>query len=81
MVVVAVIPPPVPVSVTGYCPATAEFEAVKVIVEVAVPVRGFALKAEVTPAGNPLSDKVTGDAKPPETVLVTEELLLLPVHT
>ena len=57
MVVLAVIDPDVPVTVTGYVPTAAESVAEKLIeLELVV---GFVPNAAETPLGSPLMDKVT----------------------
>ena len=61
--------PPVPVTVKGYVPRAVE--ELTVIVSAEEPVAGFGLKLPVAPAGRPLTDKVTGELKPPVGVIVT----------
>ena len=61
--------PPVPVTVKGYVPRAVE--ELTVIVNTEELVAGFGLKLPVAPAGRPLTDKFTGELKPPVGVIVT----------
>src|SRR5262245_38254311 len=67
--VARVIPPPVPVMLTGNTPIVAVAEAVKVTV-LLVPVVEAGLKPAVTPAVNPLALNPTLPVKPPTRVIV-----------
>ena len=61
--------PPVPVTVKRYVPCAVE--ELTVIVSAEELVAGFGLKLPVAPAGRPLTDKVTGELKPPVGAIVT----------
>ena len=61
--------PPVPVTVKRYVPCAVE--ELTVIVSAEELVAGFGLKLPVAPAGRPLTDKVTGELKPPVDAIVT----------
>ena len=65
-VVVCVNDPDVPVIVSGYCPAVAEFVAYRKseLLEVV----GFVAQSAVTPAGNPETDNTTLPVKPYSSV-------------
>jgi hypothetical protein len=81
VVVIAVPEDGVPVTVMVVVPAGAVEAAVKVRVELPAPVIEVELKAAVTPGGNPLAVRVTGESKPPATVSVTVEVPVLPAVT
>jgi hypothetical protein len=70
----------VPVTVTVEEPVAADPEAESVSVEV-VPVTLAGLNNAVTPAGNPVADKVTAPAKSPDRVIVTVDCALDPWAT
>ena len=53
----------------------------KVSVDVPAPVIEVGLKAAVTPVGNPLAVRVTGESKPLVTVSVTVDVPVLPSFT
>jgi len=80
-VVVSVVLPEVPVTVMGYVPVTVDEATVIVMVEVPVPVIEVGMNPMVTPVGWPLAVKVTGESKPPVTVLVMVEVPELPCTT
>ena len=61
--------PPVPVTVKRYVPCAVE--ELTVIVSAEELVAGFGLKLPVAPAGRPLTDKVTGELKPPVGAIAT----------
>jgi hypothetical protein len=62
--------PPFAVTVNGYVPFATERGTVTVK-DVDEPVAGFGEKVPVAPAGRPVIDIVSGDAKPPVRVIVT----------
>ncbi len=68
--------PLVPVMVTDALPIVAVLEAAKVSVLVAVAATG--LKVAVTPAGRPLAERLTVPVNPPERVMVTVLVPVLP---
>ena len=68
-VVERVVPPPVPVIVTGAAPSVAVAEAVKVTVLLA-PVVDAGAKLAVTPEGKPLALNATALENPPVRVIV-----------
>jgi hypothetical protein len=74
MVVLAVLEPEVPVTVTLAAPEAEPLAAVSVIT--CVPVTGPAAKAAVTPVGKPLAASETPPVKPPSSVteMVSETL-------
>jgi hypothetical protein len=78
---VCVIPPPMPVTVILYVPVAALDATVMLIVEVPAPVMDPGLKPTVTPLGCPLAVKPIEELKPPDTVLVTVDVPLLPCTT
>jgi hypothetical protein len=82
-VAVCVIPPPVPVTVIMYVPATVVEATARVRVEVPEPGAAMVeeLKLAVTPVGAPLAVKAIAELKPPETVVVSVDLPLLPCAT
>ena len=63
--------PPFAVTVNGYVPFATERVTVTVKV-VDEPLAGLGEKFPVAPAGRPLTDIVSGEAKPPVRVIVTE---------
>ena len=76
MVVLAVIDPDVPVTMTGYVPAAAESMAEKLIeLELVV---GLVPNAALTPLGSPLIDKVTLLLNPLTPFTLTHALPLPP---
>src|ERR1700722_1383511 len=79
-VVVSVRPPPTPLTVIGYVPATVVEATVRVRVDVPEPGAPIevGLKPTVTPVGWPVADKATAELKPPAIVLVMVEVPLLP---
>ena len=85
MVVVCVSDPDVPVTVTVLVPVVAVDDAVKVRVEVALPlaggVTGLVEKAAVTPLGSPDTLSVVAELNPFWLVTVTVLLALLPCCT
>lgn len=82
-VVVWLMPPPKPVTVIGYVPATAVEATAMVMVEVPEPGAAIdvGLKVTVTPVGWPVADKPMAESKPPETAVVMVDLPLLPCTT
>jgi len=82
-VVVWLMPPPKPVTVMGYVPATVVEATAMVMVEVPEPGAAIdvGLKVTVTPAGWPVADKPMGESKPPETAVVIADVPLLPCTT
>jgi hypothetical protein len=74
MVVLCVVEPEVPVTVTVAAPVVADDEAVSVRVEVAFPfaggVTGFVENAAVTPLGKPVALRVVAELKPFRLVMV-----------
>ena len=78
-----VMPPPVPLIVIGYVPATVVEATVKVTADLPEPGAAMdaGLKPTVTPVGWPLADNATAELKPPETAVVTEDEPLLPRTT
>jgi len=61
--------PPLPVTVKRYLPRAVE--ELTVIFSAEELVAGFGLKLPVAPVGRPLTDKFTGELKPPVGVIVT----------
>ena len=61
--------PPVPVTVKVYVPRGVEEPTTAVNVD--EPVAGFGLKLPVAAAGRPLTERVTGELKPPVRPIVT----------
>lgn len=82
-VVVCMIPPPLPVTVMGYTPATVVGETVIVMVDPPEPgaAIGLGLKPTVTPVGWPVADKATAASKPPEMAAVIVDVPWLPWTT
>jgi len=76
-----VVEPLVPVTVTVAGPVVAVFEAVNVSVLPAEPVTETGFKLAVTPDGRPLTLKVTGLLKPPNTETVTLLVAIVPCMT
>lgn len=76
-VAVSTVVPLVPVTVTDAEPTVAVLEAVNVSVLPAEPVTEDGLKLAVTPAGSPLTDRLTALSKPfrAETVTLLEALV------
>ena|SRR5258708_497273 len=72
IVIVCVLPPPVPVTVTGYLLGVVPGGALKVIVELPDPGAGIdeGTGSKVTPLGKPVWLSATGPLKAPETVVV-----------
>lgn len=62
--------PPAALTVNGNVPLAAVFATVSVRV-VDVPAAGFGEKVPVMPAGNPLTDMVNGEPKPPVRLIAT----------
>ena len=73
--VVCVTPPPIPVIVIEYVPATVFVATVKVTLDVPEPgaAMGVGLNPTVTPVGWPLADKATAESKPSIAVVVMVE--------
>jgi len=80
-VVVWMVLPAVPVTVTMYVPVTVDGSTVMVIVDVPVPVMEVGLNPTVTPVGWPLADNTTAVLKPPEMVEVIVVVPALPRAT
>src|SRR5271166_2677699 len=76
-------PPPLPVTVIGYVPATVLDPTVTVIVELPEPgaAIGFGLKLTVVPDGTPDADKLMPPLKPPLPVLAMVEVPWFPCLT
>lgn len=79
-VTLRVTPPPLPFSVTVAVPAFALVAAYNFIVVLPLPGEGTVegANAAVTPAGNPLTEKLMGDLKPAAIALVTVKDALPP---
>lgn len=82
-VVVCVMLSPVPAMVMVYVPVVVVEATVKVTTELPEPgaAMGLVPKPTVTPVGWPLALKVMAESNPPETVVVTVEVPLLPRTT
>lgn len=80
-VVVAVVLPEVPVTLTVYVPTAVDEPTVIVMVELPAPVIEVGLKLTVTPDGWPVADKAMTPLKPPVTVLVMVEVPAWPCAT
>jgi hypothetical protein len=80
-VVECTVDPLVPVIVTVYCPALTPEPTVNVAVELPDPVIDAGLNDTVTPLGCPDALSVTAELNPPEAVVVTVELPVLPAFT
>src|SRR5271154_6745954 len=82
-VAVWVIPPPVPVIVIEYVPATVVEATASVNTDVPEPGAAMevGLKVAVTPVGIPAAVNATAELNPPETVVVIVEAPLLPAVT
>jgi hypothetical protein len=80
-VVVSVVLPEVPVTVTLYVPGTVDAATAIVMVEVPGPVIELGLKLTVTPVGWPVADKEMAESKPSVTVLVMVDVPELPCVT
>ncbi len=83
MAVVCVMPPPLPVTVMLYVPATAVEPTESVSVDDPAPGAAIevGLKLAVTFVGKPLADKAIAASKPPEIAVVIFDVPLLPCVT
>jgi hypothetical protein len=73
-----------PVMVRRYAPAGVLAEVARLNVDpapIAVGVNGFALNVAVTPAGSPVTDRLTGELYPLIALSVTFKLALPPAPT
>jgi hypothetical protein len=80
-VVVSVVEPLVPVTVTVDVPVAVVEPTVKVSVELPAPVTEVGLNAAVVPVGRPEAENVTAESNPPETATVMVEVPVEPAAT